>query len=463
MNSYPPNNIPNGATLNVTVNCSCGDSDVSREYGLFLTYALRPGQTVNSVASELNFTHPGLLQKYNPEVNFSSGSGIVFLPTNDSTGSFRPLKLSEGLSRGVIGGISLAALVSSSLLVFSLVVLITRRKKRNMRDFEVPFGREKGNRFEKTAISKGIAVDRSVEYSYDELAKATDDFSLGKKIGSGGFGDVFYAVLRGEKAAIKKMDVQSSREFMAEFKALTRVYHVNLVRLLGFCIEKHLFLIYQYIENGNLSQHLRGTNKPPMSWSTRVQIALDSAKGLEYIHEHIAPVCVHRDIKSPNILIDANFRSKIADFGLAKLTKIGDIPGTRMVGTFGYMPPELVYGYISPMVDVYAFGVVLYELISAKEAIVVTNEFVAETRGLVDLFKDVLNDQAGPTKELRKLLDPRLDIDRYIDAIFKMAMLAKACTQENPQSRPSMRSIVVSLMALSSSIVDWDASSFNHN
>uniref|UniRef100_A0A7N2MBI8 Protein kinase domain-containing protein n=1 Tax=Quercus lobata TaxID=97700 RepID=A0A7N2MBI8_QUELO len=180
----------------------------------------------------------------------------------------------------------------------------------------------------------GMNMDKSVEFSYAELAKATDNFSMAQKIGEGGFGAVYYAELRGEKAAIKKMDMQASKEFLAELKVLTRVYHLNLVRLIGYCVEGSLFLVYEFIENGNLGQHLRGSgNKHSLPWSARVQIALDSARGLEYIHEHTDPA---------NILIDKNFNAKVADFGLAKLTEVvGSISfPTRLVGTFGYISPE---------------------------------------------------------------------------------------------------------------------------
>nr|GMD08945.1 lysM domain receptor-like kinase 3 [Ipomoea batatas] len=239
------------------------------------------------------------------------------------------------------------------------------------------------------------------------------------------------------------------------------------VRLIGYCVEGSLFLVYEYIENGNLSQHLRGLvpGRDPLAWPTRVQIALDAARGLEYIHEHTVPVYIHRDIKSANILIDKNFRAKVADFGLTKLTEVGSTSlHTRLVGTFGYMSPEYAqYGDVSPKIDVYAFGVVLYELISAKEAIVKTNEVVSEARGLVALFEDVLDRGADPAEGIRKLVDPRLGDDCPLDSVCKMAHLAKACTHENPQLRPSMRSIVVALMTLSSSSEDWDIGSFYEN
>ncbi|KAF5726460.1 Chitin elicitor receptor kinase 1 RLK1 isoform 1 [Tripterygium wilfordii] len=127
------------------------------------------------------------------------------------------------------------------------------------------------------------------------------------------------------------------------------------------------------------------------------------------------------------------------------------------------MPPEYAqYGDVSPKVDVYAFGVVLYELLSAKEAVVKANGSLAESKGLVALFEEALN-QPDPKEDLCKLVDPRLGDGYPVDSVVKMAQLAKACTQENPQLRPSMRSIVVALMTLSSSTEDWDVGSFYEN
>ncbi|ONI18394.1 hypothetical protein PRUPE_3G213000 [Prunus persica] len=256
---------------------------------------------------------------------------------------------------------------------------------------------------------------------------------------------------------------QASKEFPAELNVLTRVNHSNLVRLIGYCVEGSLFLVYEYIENGNLSQHLRGSGRDPLPWSNRLQIALDSARGLEYIHEHTVPVYIHRDTKSANILIDKNFHAKVADFGLAKLIEVGStsLP-TRLVGKFGYMPPEYARcGGASTKVDVYAFGVVIYESISAKEAVVRADSSGSEPRGLVCLFDEVLN-QPDP-KDLWKLVDPGLGDNYPLDSVRKMAQLAKACTHENKELRPSMQSIVVALMTLSSSTEDWDVGSLYEN
>ncbi|KAF7840593.1 chitin elicitor receptor kinase 1-like [Senna tora] len=386
------------------------------------------------------------------------------------------------MSGGTIAGIAVGSTTGAMLLTLVLYFGVYRRKRkaescllpRASEDKYNQLGYGYGSSIEKTSESGvdgasprliGITVDKSVEFSYEELAKATNGFSIANKIGQGGFGSVYYAELRNEKAAIKKMDMQASKEFLAELKVLTHVHHLNLVRLIGYCIENCLFLVYEYIDNGNLSQHLRGSEREALSWSSRMQIALDAARGLEYIHEHTVPVYIHRDIKSSNILIDKNFRAKVADFGQAKLTEYGSssLP-SHLVGTFGYMPPEYAqYGDVTPKMDVYAFGVVLYELISAKEAIVKTSELVNESKlGLVALFKEVLSQQ-DPKEDIGKLVDPRLGNDYPLDSVYKMCELAKACTHENPQLRPSMRSIVVALITLSSPLEEWDVSSLYNN
>lgn len=482
-NSYPENDIPNTGNLSVVVNCSCGNGDVSKDFGLFVTYPVRAEDNLTSVASAANVSED-IIRRYNPaaESILDIGQGIIYIPGRDRNGNFPPLPTStDGLSGGAKAGISIGAIGVVLLLAGLVYVGCYRNKTQKVsllrsEDHLHQYGHgPEGSTTVKAADSgrladgnspglSGITVDKSVEFTYEELATATNDFSIANKIGQGGFGAVYYAELRGEKAAIKKMDMEATREFLAELKVLTNVHHLNLVRLIGYCVEGSLFLVYEYVENGHIGQHLRGTGRDPLPWSKRVQIALDSARGLEYIHEHTVPVYIHRDIKTANILIDKNFHAKVADFGLTKLTEVGSSSlQTRLVGTFGYMPPEYAqYGDVSPKVDVYAFGVVLYELISAKEAIVKPNGSVTESKGLVALFEEVLN-QPEPDEDLRQLIDPRLGDDYPLDSVRKMAQLAKACTHENPLIRPSMRSIVVALMTLSSSTEDWDVGSFYGN
>ncbi|KAH9303933.1 hypothetical protein KI387_008337, partial [Taxus chinensis] len=294
------------------------------------------------------------------------------------------------------------------------------------------------------SVLSEFTAEKSVEFSYDELVSATDNFNLDNKIGEGGYGSVYYGILHGQcpyfvdifnvimyvKVAIKKMNLQGTKEFLAELKVLTHVHHTNLVQLIGFCTVDSLFLIYEFVERGTLSQHLHGSGFPTLSWAVRVQIALDAARGLEYIHEHTKPTYIHRDVKTSNILVDKQYRAKVADFGLTKLTEsgIGSISmtfPTKLVGTFGYMPPEYArFGDVSPKVDVYSFGVVLFEIISAKEAIVRSTCMPSsssqkdEQMGLVTLFDNVLKEADGIEK-LHFLVDPALGNDYPLEAVEK--------------------------------------------
>ncbi|KAF8030227.1 hypothetical protein BT93_E2618 [Corymbia citriodora subsp. variegata] len=406
VNGYDPNKIPDGAKINVAVNCTCGDRRVSRI-------------SSQAIAS----------------ISIAGVAAIALAAFCLSTGFYQKKKVMEALTL-------LKASDESYL----------KHGQGTISELELVAGA--------SCMLSGITVDQSVEFSYEELAQATNGFSVTNVIGRGGFGSVYYAELRGEKTAIKKMDMHASREFLAELKVLTRAHHLNLVRLIGYCIEGSLFLVYEFLKNGSLCQHLRGSDNKPLPWSERINIALDSARGLEYIHESIVPVYIHRDIKSANILIDRDFRGKVVDFGLSKLTEYGSASlHTHLVGTFGYMSPEYAqYGDVSPKVDVYAFGGVLYELISAKQAVIKMDGSASEAKGLVALFEDVLN-QPNPKDSLCKLVDPKLDDDYPLDSVYKMATLAKACTQENPQLRPTMRSVVVALTTLSSTEDDWDIGS----
>ncbi|XP_069147664.1 lysM receptor-like kinase 13 isoform X2 [Solanum lycopersicum] len=488
-NRYPDNNIPDHVTLNVTVNCSCGNKHVSKDYGLFITYPMRPGENLSYIALVTN-TSSKLIEMYNPMVNFSAGSGLLYIPGRDKLGNYPPIStrwttlsfslfcvdssviacncsqikllmevlynisiltlfcmsVSSGSSGKTIAALAVASLAGVLLLVGIIYVGIYRRKEQKVAA-NIPVS--SGQCYPPSPGLSGIHVDKSVEFSYQELAESTDNFSISNKIGEGGFGAVYYAELRGKKAAIKRMNREGRTEFLAELKILTRVHHLNLVSLIGYCVERSLFLVYEFIENGNLSQHLHG--RDVLTWSTRVQIAMDSARGLEYIHEHTVPFYIHRDVKSANILINKNFHAKIGDFGLSKLVESGNPTlNTRFMGTFGYMPPEYGHsGVISRKVDVYAFGVVLYELISSKDAIV-KEDGVDEARSLVALF-DEAHSHPNQIEAISRLIDPKLCDDYPLDSVYKMAQLAKSCTEKNPEMRPTMKSVVVALMALSSS------------
>lgn len=326
-----------------------------------------------------------------------------------------------------------------------------------------------------SAIPKAIEsnvfdVDKPVVFSCEEIFSSTDSFSDSSLLGHGTYGSVYYGILRDQEVAIKRMTATKTKEFMAEMKVLCKVHHANLVELIGYAAsEEELFLIYEYAQKGPLKNHLHDPlNKghTPLSWIMRLQIALDAARGLEYIHEHTKTHYVHRDIKTSNILLDGSFRAKISDFGLAKLvgkTNEGEATVTKVVGTYGYLAPEyLSNGLATTKSDVYAYGVVLFELISGKEAIIRTEGTTMknpERRSLASIMLAVLRNAPDPMNmaSLKDQVDPSM-MDLYPhDCLFKVAMLAKQCVDEDSILRPDMKQVVISLSQILLSSIEWEA------
>ncbi|KAI3463300.1 hypothetical protein Pfo_019963 [Paulownia fortunei] len=306
-------------------------------------------------------------------------------------------------------------------------------------------------------------VEKPVVFTYEEILSSTDGFSDSNLLGHGTYGSVYYGLLRDQEVAIKKMTATKTKEFMAEMKVLCKVHHTNLVELIGYAASgDELFLIYEYAQKGALRNHLhdpQSRGHTPLSWIMRVQIALDAARGLEYIHEHTKPHYVHRDIKTSNILLDGSFRAKISDFGLAKLvmtTNDGEDSVTRVVGTYGYLAPEYLRdGLATNKSDVYAFGVVLFEMISGKQAMTRS----AERRSLASIMAVALRNSPDSMSmsSLKDHIDPNLMELYPHDCLFKMAMLGKQCVDDDPILRPDMKQVVISLSQILLSSVEWEA------
>ncbi|XVE52022.1 hypothetical protein DITRI_Ditri02bG0087000 [Diplodiscus trichospermus] len=315
-----------------------------------------------------------------------------------------------------------------------------------------------------------LDVEKPVVFTYEEILFSTDGFSDSNLLGHGTYGSVYFAFLRDQEVAIKRMTATKTKEFLAEMKVLCKVHHANLVELIGYAAsDNELFLIYEYAQKGSLRSHLhdpQNKGHTPLSWIMRVQIALDAARGLEYIHEHTKNHYVHRDIKSSNILLDGSFRAKISDFGLSKLVgKSNDeeATATKVVGTFGYLAPEyLSDGLASSKSDVYAFGVVLFEIISGKEAIIRTEGTTmknTERRSLASIMLAALRNTPDSVSmsNMKDCIDPNM-LDLYPhDCVFKMAMLAKQCIDEDPIVRPDMKQVVINLSQILLSSVEWEA------
>lgn len=232
----------------------------------------------------------------------------------------------------------------------------------------------------------------SIMFKIQELEKATSNFSQKNFIGRGAFGLVYKGVLSdGTTVAVKRViesDFQGDAEFCNEVEIISNLKHRNLVPLRGCCVvDEHenddengsqRYLVYDYMPNGNLDDHLfpksdnqNGLGWKPLTWPQRKNIILDVAKGLAYLHYGVKPAIYHRDIKGTNILLDADMRARVADFGLAKQSREGQSHlTTRVAGTHGYLAPEYaLYGQLTEKSDVYSFGVVVLEIMCGRKAL----------------------------------------------------------------------------------------------
>nr|DAD31016.1 TPA_asm: hypothetical protein HUJ06_009867 [Nelumbo nucifera] len=293
-------------------------------------------------------------------------------------------------------------------------------------------------------------------FTLKEMEEASHSFSDENLLGKGGFGRVYRGILRsGEVVAIKKMELppfkeaEGEREFRVEVDILSRLDHPNLVSLIGYCADgKHRFLVYEFMHKGNLQDQLNGLSEEKMDWPLRLKVALGAARGLAYLHSGSAvgiPI-VHRDFKSTNILLTANFEAKISDFGLAKMMPEGQetYVTTRVLGTFGYFDPEYTStGKLTLQSDVYAFGVVLLELLTGRRAVDLNQG--STDQNLVLQVKHILNDR----KKLRKVIDPDMVRSSYtIESITMFANLASRCVRTESSERPSMAECVKELQLI---------------
>ncbi|KQK07664.1 probable leucine-rich repeat receptor-like protein kinase At5g49770 [Brachypodium distachyon] len=280
-------------------------------------------------------------------------------------------------------------------------------------------------------------------FTLEELRLSTNDFREINAIGAGGYGTVYRGKLMdGQLIAIKrskKGSMQGGLEFKTEIELLSRVHHKNLVGLVGFCFEKgERMLVYEFISNGTLSEALYGIKGVQLDWSRRLKIALDSARGLAYLHDHANPPIIHRDVKSTNILLDAKMTAKVADFGLSLLvsdSEEGELC-TNVKGTLGYLDPEYyMTQQLTAKSDVYSFGVVLIELIVAKPPIHDKKYIIREVKTALDMEDSMY---CG----LKDVMDPVLRKMGDIPGFPRFLKMALQCVEEVGPDRPSMNNIV---------------------
>ncbi|PKA57118.1 Receptor-like cytosolic serine/threonine-protein kinase RBK1 [Apostasia shenzhenica] len=295
-------------------------------------------------------------------------------------------------------------------------------------------------------------------FSYNELIQATSNFSYANIVGEGGSSIVYKGRLSDGKELAVKISKPSEgvvKDFISEIEAITNLHHNNILSLYGFCFEKNnLALVYDFLSKGSLSDNLHDENGKSncLGWEERHKIAIGVGEALVYLHGGSSEKrVIHRDVKSANILLSDDFNPQLSDFGLSQLasSSIPNTTGNDLAGTFGYLAPEyFMHGEVDEKVDVYAFGVVLLEILSGRKP-VCTTTCSKEKESLVMWAKPILRGW-----KLEELVDPCLGNSYNVGEMERMCLAAFLCTRQAPQLRPCI-SLVVELLRGDDEAVKW--------
>jgi len=473
--NHNPANIYPGRKLLVPLRCACPTKNQT-EKGIryLLSYLVNWGDSVSLIADKFGVRSSTTLEANNLTLTQSTiyPFTTLLIPLHDKPSSSQtvsPTQLTPSPSSPpsshhkkkwvfVVVGVVVGALALTSALC--AVVFFTRcRKNRNedgsmvvSKSFEE--GKEKAPRSVNEKLSEvmsGIAQSFKV-YDFEELKRATDNFSPSYWIK----GSVYRGVINGDLAAIKKIEGDVTKEM----EILSRINHSNVIRLSGVSFhEGRWYFVYEYAANGALSEWIYFNNVDGkfLSWTQRIQIALDVATGLDYLHSFSSPY-IHKDIKSSNILLGADFRGKIANLSLVRRVEGGDdqFPATRhIVGTRGYMAPEyLEHGLVSTKLDVYAFGVVMLEMMTGKEVAAIVTE---DETNLSNVLRVMLGEESGQER-LKEFVDPSLRENFPFELGMFVVEMIDNCISNDPASRPSVHEIVQSLSRTLNSSLSWERS-----
>ncbi|GER41436.1 protein kinase superfamily protein [Striga asiatica] len=320
-------------------------------------------------------------------------------------------------------------------------------------------------------------------FTFNELRSATKNFRSDSLLGEGGFGYVFKGwidehtltasrpgsglviavkklkpegfqghkewlfslvseIFRREYSTVASSFLRAWDDLQTEVNYLGQLHHPNLVKLIGYCLEgDNRLLVYEFMPKGSLENHLFRRGAQPLTWATRIKVAIGAARGLSFLHEAEEQV-IYRDFKASNILLDGEFNAKLSDFGLAKAGPTGDRThvSTQVMGTYGYAAPEYVAtGRLTAKSDVYSFGVVLLELLSGRRA--VDKSKVGIEQNLVDWAMPYLGDK----RKLFRIMDIKLEGQYPKNAAFTAATVALQCLSHEPKMRPRMAEVLATL------------------
>ncbi|XP_045787127.1 cysteine-rich receptor-like protein kinase 29 isoform X7 [Trifolium pratense] len=337
------------------------------------------------------------------------------------------------------------AIVVPTVVVLVLLNLITciclRRNRHSMA----------GSNLEEIEDDDDIEIAESLQFNFGTIEVATNNFSEANKLGHGGFGVVYQGKLSsGQVIAVKRLSIDSGQgdiEFKNEVLLLAKLQHRNLVKLLGFCLErKERLLIYEFVPNKSLDYFIFDPiKKSQLDWALRYKIIGGIARGLLYLHEDSRLRIIHRDLKSGNVLLDEDMNAKISDFGMARLLLVDQtqVNTNKVVGTYGYMAPEYaMFGQFSVKSDVFSFGVLVLEIISGQKI----SRILLGQSDQEDLLSFAWRNWREGT--ITNIIDPSLNNGSQ-NEIMRCIHIGLLCVQENLVERPTMATIALMLSSYS--------------
>ncbi|CAN6247795.1 unnamed protein product [Urochloa humidicola] len=334
------------------------------------------------------------------------------------------------------------------LLVLGAIFLKQRIKAHRKKTIRERFFNQNRGQLLLQMVSQRADIAERMIISLDEIEKATNNFDKARELGGGGHGTVYKGILSSlHIVAIKRSKIVIKREineFINEVAILSQINHRNIVKLIGCCLETEVpLLVYEFISNGTLYNHLHVNNGTSLSWDHRLRIAVQIARALAYLHSYISVPILHRDIKSPNILLDDNLTAKLSDFGASRFIPVERTGiDTVVQGTLGYLDPMYYStGHFSNKSDVYSFGVLLIELLTRKKP---DSYRSPEGFGLVKRFCNLLSEG-----NIIHILDSQV-VDEGGSEVDDVAKLATQCLELRCSDRPTMRQVEMKLEGVQS-------------